>query len=582
MLALIHPMASILLAWLLLFILFSGLGLLALRFLRQSFVEAQQLHDCFWLGWAASLGILQLWHIFLPVDDLALLVLSAVAAVSLLWHRAALISVLRRAKPSRLFIALLALSLLWLANRAIEMPDETDTGLRDIQAVMWIDQYPIVPGLNNLHASLAYNHSVYLYDALLDAGHFDGRAYYIATGLLVVVALAYGLSGLTALLRRRFRFSHGFAALTIPYLFYYTIGRGGLSHFLTDTAVDLVGFLTLIYLLDFLQDFAPASASSDFHIKRLIIVICAGFTLKQTFWVFGLGVAALVLAFWLSRKGWRLHRMLTLRHSLFALIAAAILILPWMLRGVITSGYMAYPQTFGRVEVDWAEPVEMVMERQRQLATNTRLRYHNPEVVLASWDWVRPWLAKLSANHATFTLPLLITAASMLVYAFGIRRKRPRPPRNALGVWIFFPLILMLLFWFFSLPNYKYVRYIVWSCAALSVLLALQSRDDIAWHARVTAVYAIVILCLVYGAYQIVAGGLLPLPAGPNDGFYPHHVPPVKVFVTDSGLRLNTPDSHIGQCWEIPLPCTPVPRRGIYARAQGDLRHGFGYDAKAD
>ena len=575
-------MASILLAWLLLFLVFSGLGLLMLRLLGQAFGSSAQLIDCFWLGWAASLCLLQLWHIALPVDDLPLLLLGIIAALSLLRQRAALLAVLRRAKPSRLLLALLVLSLLWMANRAIEMPDETDTGLRDIQAVMWIDQYPIVPGLNNLHASLAYNHSVYLYDALLDAGHFEGRAYYIAAGLLVVVALAYGLHGLTALLRKRFRWSYVFAALTIPYLFFYTIGRGGLSHFLTDTAVDLVGLLTLIYLLDFLQDFDPASATSDYHIRRLVIIICAGFTVKQTYWVFGLGVAALVLAVWLIRGGWRSHREHTLRHCLFALIAAAAFMLPWMSRGVVTSGYIAYPQTFGRVEVDWAEPVEMVMGRQQQLATNTRLRYHRPDEVFESWYWVRPWLAKLSANHAAFTLPLLITAASLLVYAFGSRRKRQRLPRHSLGLWIFLPLILMLLFWFFSLPNYKYVRYIVWSCAALSVLLALQSWDDIAWRLRVAAVYALVSLCLAYGAFLVIAGGMLPLPAGPSDGFYPHHVPPVKVFVTDSGLRLNTPDSHIGKCWEIPLPCTPVPRRGIYARVPGELRHGFGYDPAAD
>ena len=585
MLSLVYPMGSILLAWLLYFLLFSGLGLLLIRALRGSFDGGAGLHDAFWLGWAGSLCLLQVWHIVLPVDERALWLLGIVAALSLTWHRAELKMAVSRLLKSRVLMALLTLSLLWMANRAIEMPDETDTGLRDIQAVMWIDAYPVVPGLNNLHASLAYNHSVYLYDALLDVGYFEDRAYYIATGLLVIVLMAYGLHGARGLLKRGragMRWSGVFATLTLPYLFFYTVGRGGLSHFLTDTAVDLLGFLTLIYLLDFLQDFNPAAGGSDYQTKRLIIVICAGFTVKQTFWVFGLGVGVLVLAVWLWRGGWVIDRVRMLRVGLFALLTAAAFMLPWMLRGVVTSGYVAYPQLFGRVDVEWAEPVESVMQRQEQLATNTRLRYHRPEVVLASWDWVKPWLGKLSANHATFTLPLIITAAGLMCWVLGGRGKRRRERGNALGLWIFFPLILMLLFWFFSLPNYKYVRYIVWSCGALAVLLALLRWEEVAWRLRVGAVHATVILCLAYGARLVIAGGHLPLPAGPADGFYAHHVPPIKVFVTDSGDRLNTPDSHIGLCWEIPLPCTPSPRPGIYLRVPGELRHGFGYDAAAD
>ena len=149
------------------------------------------------------------------------------------------------------------LLMLWMSSRAIEMPDASDTGFRDMQAVMWISQYPIVPGLNNLFASLAYNHSVYLYDALLDVALWHGRAQHIATGLLLIAYLIYPVRALLRLRRAQdagsVRWSWIFAALTIPYIMFYTVGRGGISHFLTDTAVDLIGFLVIIYLLDFLQ-----------------------------------------------------------------------------------------------------------------------------------------------------------------------------------------------------------------------------------------------------------------------------------------------------------------------------------------
>ena len=150
-----------------------------------------------------------------------------------------------------------------MSNRAIEMPDAFDTGFRDIQAVMWTDSFPAVPGLNNLFSSLAYNHSVYLYDALLDVSHWSGRSFHIATGLLIMVMVAKSLQAAKRLYRCRdglgVRWSWVFAALFLPYLMFYTLGRGGITHFLTDTAVDLVGILALIYLLDFVQEFHPVS-----------------------------------------------------------------------------------------------------------------------------------------------------------------------------------------------------------------------------------------------------------------------------------------------------------------------------------
>lgn len=579
-------MGMVLLSWLLLFLLFSGLGLSALRLLGHGLGVGVAWFDSFWLGWALTLAALQLWHLLFAVDDRALVLLAIVAAIGLYQHRQRFIPELLQLRKNRAFLLLLMVALLWLSNRAIEMPDESDTGFRDIQAVMWMDSYPIVPGLNNLFTSLAYNHSVYLYHALLDTSIWSGRSYHIATGLLLTVMLAYSLRSALKLFRcraqERARWAWIFATLIMPFLFLSAVGRGSISHFLTDATVDLLGILALIWLLDFLQDAGADAKADSRQVLRLSIVVLAGFTVKQTFWVFGVGLAGLVLLVCILRTGSLTNLGRLTRLSLPVLLMAVIFAGPWMLRGVVTSGYIAYPHAFGRIEVDWAEPPDLIAHRQRQLATNTRRRYGDPEIVLASWAWVGPWFDGIRSNVKDFALPAALTMSGLLLYAVGRARWRAGASRAGLGLWVFAPLLLMLVFWFLSLPNLKYVRYIFWSGAALSWLLAMLSWTRISWRLRVSTTYAVLGICLAYCMYLIVAQRDFPIAAGPGDGFYEHPLPPVKVYETASGLQLNVPDSHIRQCWQIPLPCTPFPRADIFARVPGQIQHGFGFTAAED
>ena len=579
MLDLIYPMGSVLASWLALFLLFSGLGNILLRLFGWPLDSGSRILDSFWLGWLLSLGLLQLWHFVFPVNDLALLLLAALGAVSLYMQRQALRVIAGRLLAYRSFWLFFGSAALWLSNRSLGMPIAYDTGYRDIQAVMWIDSYRIVPGLANLFPSFAYNHSVYLYDALLDSFIWSSRSFHLATGLLLMVYLAYAIHSALRLYRSRSaadaRWSWLFATFTIPYILYYTVAWGGITHFLTDTVVDLLGFLAIIYLLDFLQYWRPKSGAPDFQLARLAILILTGFTIKQTFIVFGLAIAALVFYVWLRRGGASMGRgpiaALTLLIGLWALS----LLLPWMARGVITSGYIAYPQSIGRIEVDWALPAEHIEQRQRALATNTRWRGADQNEVLNSWTWLLPWLERLLSFVMTTLTPAAITLGSLGFYALGAWRNRSRAPDGGLGLIVLLPLCMTLVIWFISFPNDKYVRYVFWGFGALSLMLALFSWPSVSWPLRLLVLYALTALCLVYVLYSIIQQETWPLLAGPDDGFYAHFTPPIKEFETDSGLIVNVPDSHINQCWHIPLPCTPAPAAGLSARVPGEIGQGF-------
>lgn len=578
MLELIPPMSSVLLSWLLLFLLFSGLGIAVLSALGQRLKSNSRWLDSFWLGWALALGLMQVWHIFSPVNETLLLLLALGAALLLAWQHRSLRESLRRLARNKSFLLIFAGLALWMSNRALGAPFAFDTGYRDIQIVMWLDGYPIVPGLGNLFSSYAFNHSVYLYDALLDTSIWSGRSYHIATGLLLLVYLAYALGAAIQVYRSRaaeeLRWSRLFPCLTIPFILFQTVRWSGISHFLTDTVVDLIGFLTLIYLLDFLQFWRPDSGKNDYLVFRLAIMILTGFTVKQSFAIYGLATALLAIVIWFRRGGWEASRRPVRTTVLPIAIVGLALLLPWMARGVITSGYVAFPQSIGRFELDWAIPEAEIASRQLKLATNTRIREGDPAIVLASWDWLLPWLGDFVRNVFPTMLPTVITIAA-LAACLGANWHNPESKTaSRLSWWAFAPMALMLVFWFFTAPEDKYVRYIFWGMAALSLSKALLAWHWIAWRRRVAALYLVILLCLAYVVFLVIRHEEYLVPPGANDGFHAYILPTHNEFQARDGLRINVPIGAY-QCWHIPLPCSPLPPEGIAARVPGELRHGF-------
>ncbi len=578
MLSLLQPLGLILASWLGLFLLFCGLGRAVLGALQIGAASPRQWLDSFWLGWALVLFVLQLWHFAFPVNDLIMLLLATGAALSLWRARFELGELAARLRRDKAFLLLMGGSALWFASRSIEMPAAFDTGYRDIQAVMWMDTYAIVPGLGNLFASLAYNHPSYLYNALLDFGAFSGRSVYIANGLLLLAYLAQALAGGLQLWRNRgsnaLRWSRVFALLTIPFIFQYTGGRGGITHFLTDTIVDLLGFLAIIYWLDFLQGWQPR-ANRDYLLLRLAVIVAVGSIVKQTYTIFGLAIALQTGLIWLRRGGLAASSGQVARLLGGIILLAAAFLLPWLARGVLSSGYMAYPLSFGRIELDWTIPAEHIETRQRFLATNTRQRGSDPEEVLGSWDWLAPWLSRLADNFFHTALPAAISTISLFLLAAGKVVNRSKSG-SGLGLWALLPLLIMLVFWFFSFPNPKYARWLFWAFAALCVLLALLEWQQIPPQRRALGAVAVCAVCFAYTPFFVLRLGTFPLPAGPADGFYAREQPQIRRFETESGLILNAP-MYGGQCWSLPLPCTDTPNSKVYARAPGDLGAGFAY-----
>jgi len=567
MLAALGGMSVVMFSWLGLAGVFTGLGCLWYRPGRLPQADPIGVSQCFWLGWSVVVVGLQLWQVWLPVNGLALLAVTLAGGVGLVRHR----QQLRRAlsapfRGRRLFLSVVALLLLWVANHSLRPPQNIDSGLYHLQAIRWIGSYPIVPGLGNLHGRLAFNNSYFLYPALLEAGPWVARSSHVANSLLVAVFLAVSLWCAFQVPR-----ATGPRQLSLLYRAFFLapvldkVYRYNLSSPSPDLAVLLLGAVISASLLD-LGLAPPASPAERTEVRRGIVFLAAvGVTLKLSFLPLGLGMGGLALVLGQRRPGVQAERRSPARVVLPLL---ALVFIPWLLRGVMASGYPLYPLTMGGVAVDWQVPAEQARLDADWIKGYARAPDQDYREVLDNWRWLGPWVRRLPA-HYDVAVPLVLVG--VMLAAAGLGRRRPGGPGSGeLGLLLIPPLAGMV-FWFLTAPDPRLVGAAVWIAAGVSLVLLLRRSAGASLPGKT--------LVVMGALYLAVAGGplfrhLTLVGPGPDHGLHPTPAASVVPYVTASGLVLQVPRER-GLCWDSPLPCTPLPSPDLQLRAPGDLGRGF-------
>src|SRR5262249_29613766 len=84
---------------------------------------------------------------------------------------------------------LIALGVIWIADRALAAPYVGDSYLYHFSSVRWATEYRLPPGLGNLHGRLAFNQSYFLFVSFLNLLPRRWQGHNFANSLLLVFAL---------------------------------------------------------------------------------------------------------------------------------------------------------------------------------------------------------------------------------------------------------------------------------------------------------------------------------------------------------------------------------------------------------
>ena len=468
-----------------------------------------------------------------------------------------------------------------------------DSGLYHLPAVRWYLAFPAVPGLGNVHDRLGFNSSYFLYAALLDTGPSPVRCFHLANGLLVAALMAQLLLGLFSAARDwgRARLSDLLQALLIFPLLIAARSPYFVSSIAPNAAIFVLGIIVGVQLLEFLLE-ADEDPQRLRRLYTIVFLSCVGITVKLSFLAFGVVASATALGIWFIRARQRGGRGLRNVGAL-SFACAALPLAPWVIHGIILTGYVAFPSTVGAMPVDWRVPRSVALRQQRLIYSWARKPWADPAEVLGNWRWLQPWLRDNIPRPLIIGPCVLALLGGLFIVASWLRNRLIVRGR----AWLFFLTPAAgLAFWFVMAPapDFAGAAFVLLGCGAAAFALAphcgaavqfLSSpggRRMLAWCCALVICAAALMLISGKSAAVRTLRRERSLPAalaclGVNSEFVMGHPfydrlqpaprQPYKTYVTNSGLVVYVP-THDVFCWEIPLPSAPgpVPRFGVAPR----------------
>lgn len=566
----IKEMGIIISAWVILFIIFTGCGLFIRRSFGLKIHNFDNLLTSFWIGWAYSIFFLQMWNLFFKIDWRAFFLISVLGAMGLLWNYQDTWYLIKKSIFKYWYIYLiLILMTLWMANRSILSPFTYDSGLYHLTSVRWTTSFPVVPGLGNLHSRLAFNSSYFLYLALLQIGLWVNKSYHFASGILIIVIIMQILLSSVKLFESnsKVKFYHIYYVLFLAPVIMKTIR----PYSSPDIVVFILGIALSAKFLHFLENNDSPNSFINKEIEYAIFVIASlsilGITIKLSFLALGVIILLITIIIWFIKSQGKF-----VDKKLFIWIGGCVTLglVVWMIRGVILSGYIAYPSTFGAFPIEWRVPYASVLNEANWIRGWARMPHVHWNKVLGNWYWFSTWLVRFKRYKFDAILPLYISfiGIALIMLQKFIKKKNYEMPKT---MWIFLlPPVVSIIFWFFTAPTVRFAGASFWLLGAGSMILATSYSKKLQ-ERKILFIILVMSFCILYKFFPFKN---LILTKDKINNFYDIPKVTLKKDITNSGLVMFLPEKG-DQCWDAPLPCTPYMNPDLRLRRKGDMQYGF-------
>ena len=235
----------------------------------------------------------------------------------------------------------------------------------------------------------------------------------------------------------------------------------------------------------------------------------------------------------------------------------------------MTSGYPAYPSTFGALPVDWRIPTASTTAMSRVIQAWARMPDLPVNEVPGNWAWLGPWSLRVWQMPGVKLSVLLLAVSAVLLCAawvFGRRGKRG----GASWLWVFVPPVAALIFWMATAPDPRFAGAMPWLLSVALVLLAAGRFDERQFRRALQTIAPSVALAvgvfLVFDASRSqtwkLRGGFAKIPKAE-----------MQTRITASGVEVQVPLQG-DQVWNSKLPAAPALDPHLQMRGAG-LANGF-------
>jgi hypothetical protein len=600
--SLLLAVLAVLATWIALLLMLGGIGVGWQRVFGAPQITGVNVLLSPWNGLALVILFLQVWHFLFAIRWPALVVCGIWGAAGLFVSRQELSQWLSKLRIGWKLCAILAVVAIWIANRAIGPGNAFDSGLYHYQVVRWSHEYPIVPGLANLHPMFALNNSCHLFDAMLQFGPWEGRGNHLGNSLLLWIAMSTAIISVAALVKGLpDKAQNLFNLILLVPLVMYAVSKES-SNPTTDLPQSMVAFAAASTFVRALHRIDDDSSDAAFATTSVVLLAAAALCIKLSAAAMAvpLGICALGIYCARAKAPGRRGSVIGWSVGLSCGLACT-----WLARGVVLSGCPFYPSRFLALPVEWRIPPEAaggLSAGFRADSEQVRISMLHRAVASPAFARLPGWiggpiqsaaqnatgrsawfLAMLLASTVEVAMPAAIALGAFV--ALVIHAGRSARQWRISAQWLAAaPPLIGLTFWACTAPEPRYAASALWILAAVLSGLLFQTTSRLK-----TVIATVVILSSFPIFYRMLAQKLNPagepilnalfIPAGPDHGLHPIPTVVLNPYKTFWGLTILVP-ADFNPCWYSPLPSTSAPNPALRLRVPDDLESGFILDLK--
>lgn len=449
-------MISIVLSWLIIFVFSYILGCFFLQILYGS-KGPYSVDECIWSGIAMLTVYAEAFSIFHRVSDKAVIVLAILVVICALYliflqgygkgFFGRSLSILKKIPILKWSIIIAAFLTIVVWTDVV--PQNYDTYLYHVQAIQWIEQYGVVKGLGNLHSRFAFNSAFLPLQTLFDLRFIAGQSLHTVNGFCAAFMLIYSISTNSIWDNRRFTASDWMKMGVLVYTYYA-------RKLLSSPGTDTMPMYLFLYIA--IKWHENIHEDRDRVFAWLCLLAAFNITLK-------LSVASLLVLFvlpvyrYINKRRWKE----ILKH-----IGVCLLIgLPWLVRNILISGYLAYPYTVLDVfDVDWKVPVSVATMERWEISAWARGSLDPFLHGEGFFEWFpEKWMTSYSALFDRICMfGGIIAAVSLIIYMIIHVKKHIIKPAE-LTLWI--AILISFAIWLYTAPDMRF------GVASVLIIMAL-------------------------------------------------------------------------------------------------------------
>ncbi|EKO70752.1 LIC_10190 family membrane protein [Leptospira interrogans] len=556
-------MLAILISAILSLYIFISFGILAEKILKVKF----QFTDRILVGLSVTNTLVSLVSLFLPITILVLFIFLSFCFVFLYFERKNLKLLTFGLIHKNIIVIITFPFLLSALVFSLNPPFAYDSGLYHIQSIKWIQEYSVVPGLANLHGRFGFNPNIFTIFALTSLKEIFKQEIFSVNFVIYSILVLHSINRIYKILKQE-GFTNSFLLHSIVL---FLILEQFMS--LSSPTPDLISIVLPLYILTNLpknENGIHSKLNLENYFSSIILSV---YTISVKLSTIPLCILILLLIIRYKFDGKKL---------LIVISIIFLILLPWLIRNVILSGYLIYP--FSAIDIfnfDWKVPLNAVVSEKLSItgwARNPGEGYKEA-AQMKFWEWFPIWWNTISKLNRLFIVISFLSPIFIFIYSLF---KKIKIDFQTFA--ILFTSWIGVIFWILLAPDIRFGKAFL-GVSAISPLLYFNFKINF-FPIKISKTSKQIILVFIF---IIVSVFLINRRTynrcknfiRENSAFF---VRPKKIKIPQNlefkKIQMNDLEVFIpaegDRCYDYEIPCMPYKNYSLILRGK-TLQSGFKY-----